>query len=49
MKKNRLNILKIEKLRHQQDDNSDYARYRAKREEQAAYDDFIASLDMDDK
>lgn len=36
-------------IRHQQEDDSDYARYRAIREEQAAYDDFIASLDMDDK
>ena len=29
------------------DDDSDYERYRAYKEEQAAYDDFIASMDMD--
>ena len=33
---------------HQLNNNIDYERYRAYREEQAAYDDFIASLDMDD-
>lgn len=34
---------------HQKKDEFDYDRYiAAKREEQAAYDDFIASLDMDD-
>ena len=33
---------------HQVNNNIDYERYRAYREEQAAYDDFIASLDMDD-
>lgn len=32
----------------QKDDNFDYERYRAIREEQAAYDDFIASMDMAD-
>ena len=31
-----------------QQDDYDYQRYRAYREEQAAYDDFIASLDMAD-
>ena len=33
---------------HYRNDNLDYERYRAQAEEQAAYDDFIASLDMDD-
>ena len=32
----------------QKDDNFEYERYRAIREEQAAYDDFIASMDMAD-
>ena len=32
---------------HHADDDSDYERYRAYKEEQAAYDDFIASMDMD--
>ena len=32
---------------HYNNDNLDYERYRAQAEEQAAYDDFIASLDMD--
>lgn len=31
-----------------QDDDFDEAEYRAHREELAAYDDFVASLDMDD-
>ena len=31
-----------------QDDEFDEAEYRAYREELAAYDDFVASLDMDD-
>ena len=33
---------------HYNNDDLDYERYRAQAEEQAAYDDFIASLDMDD-
>ena len=32
---------------HYNNDDLDYERYRAQAEEQAAYDDFIASLDMD--
>ena len=35
-------------LSSQPDDDYDHQRYRAYREEQAAYDDFIASLDMAD-
>ena len=35
-------------LSSQPDDDYDNQRYRAYREEQAAYDDFIASLDMAD-